>query len=301
MSSSFYVQSYHAAKRRWAVGCGDRELEEWAEEVGRIKQAWSWAVNGMLTQLDWEDPEIWYALGDAYLGGHGIDRDPAQGEALLHKAANAGHVRAMTRLGTLLDREERSDEDKQESVEWYQRAAELGDGSGMIYMGFAYREGRGVSVDEKKAVEWFIRAHEAGARNAAELAGRLLSYRAENHLEAVKWLRIAAESGNDLSYASLAEIYEDRRSPVHDPKEAFFCWLQYVERRQPTLDGPIGLARRFHAMRTLACCCRDGIGTERSRDEAKRWLDRIIEVAPKDKSDYQDAVRLRREIDEELF
>lgn len=236
--------------------------------------------------------------GDAYLGGHGIERDLAQGEAWLRKAADAGHVRAMTRLGTLLAREERSDEEKQESLDWYRRAAELWDSSGMVFMGFAYREGRGVSVDEKKAVEWFIKAHEAGARNAAELAGRLLSYRAENHLEAVKWLRIAAESGNELSYASLAEIYEDRRSPAHDPKEAFYCWLQYVERRQPTLDGPIGLARRFHAMRTLACCCRDGIGTDRNREEAKRWLDRIITCAPKDKSDYRDAVKLRNDLDQ---
>ena len=255
----------------------------------------------MLTQLDREDPEIWHALGDAYLGGHGVERDVEQAEKWLRMAADAGHGRSMTRLGMLLYRDERSDEDKRESLDWYRRAAELGDSSGMISMGLAYREGRCVPVDEKRAVEWFIKAHEAGARNAADLAGRLLSHRAENHLEAVKWLRIAAESGNDLSYASLAEIYEDRRSSAHDPKEAFFCWLEYVERRQPTLDGPIGLARRFHAMRTLACCCRDGIGTERNRDEAKRWLDRIIAVAPKDKSDYLHAIKLRQEIDEELI
>lgn len=160
-------------------------------------------------------------------------------------------------------------------------------------MGLAYREGRSVPVDEKKAVEWFIKAHEAGARSGADLAGRLLSFRAENHLEAVRWLRIAADSGNDLSYASLAYIYEDRRSPAHEPEEAFRCWLQVAERPRGNL--------RFHAMWRMACCCRDGIGTERNREEAKRWLDRIIAVAPKDKSDYRDAVKLRHELDQELF
>jgi TPR repeat protein len=247
----------------------------------------------MLTQLEREDPEIWHALGDAYLGGHGIERDLVQGEAWIRKAANAGHVRAMTRLGTLLDREERSDEDKQESLDWYHRAAELGDASGMISMGFAYREGRGVSVDQKRAVEWFIRAHEAGARNGAELAGRLLSYRAENHLEAVKWLRIAVDHGIDSAFYNLALIYEDRQSPAHDPEEAFRCWQEVAERPRGDL--------RFMAMFSLAYCCRDGIGTERNRDEAKRWLDRIIAVAPKDKSDYRDAVKLRNELDQELF
>jgi TPR repeat protein len=223
MGNSFYVKSYHVAKRRWAEGCGDRDWQEWVEEVGRAKQAWKWAVSGMLTQLDREDPEIWCALGDAYLGGHGIERDVAQGEAWLRKAADAGHVRAMTGLGTLLAREERSDEEKRESIDWYRRAAELGDSSGMVFMGFAYREGRGVSVDEKKAVEWFTKAHEAGARNAAELAGRLLSYRAENHLEAVKWLRIAAESGNELSYASLAEIYKTGDHLPMTPRRHFIA------------------------------------------------------------------------------
>ena len=170
----------------------------------------------------------------------------------------------MTRLGLLLSRDERSDEDKKESLDLYRRAAERGDSSGMVFMGFAYREGRGVPVDKQKAVEWFIKAHEAGERNAADLAGRLLSYHAENHLEAVKWLRIAAENGNDLSYSSLAGIHEDRRSPAHDPEEAFRCWLQVAERPRGDL--------RFLAMWRLACCCRDGIGTPRSRDEAKRWL-----------------------------
>jgi hypothetical protein len=51
-------------------------------------------------------------------------------------------------------------------------------------------------------------------------------------------------------------------------------------------------------MRTLACCCRDGIGTDRNREEAKRWLDRIITCAPKDKTDYRDAVKLRNELDQ---
>jgi TPR repeat protein len=293
MGKSFYVQSYQAASRRWAVGCGDRESEEWIEELGKIRRAFKWAVNGMLTQLDREDPEIWYALGDAYNGGNGVERDVEEAEKWLRKAAGAGHVPSMTRLGMLLFRDERSDEEKRESIDWYRRAAELGDSSGMIYMGLAYREGRCVPVDNQKAIEWFIKAHDAGARNAANLAGRLLSYHPENHVAAVKWLRIAVENGNDLSYSSLAYIYEDRRSPAHDPEEAFRCWLQVAERPRGDFH--------FFAMWRLVSCCRDGVGTVRSRDEAKRWLDRILALAPKEKSDYRDALKRKREIDDELL
>lgn len=138
-----------------------------------------------------------------------------------------------------------------------------------------------------------IKAHGAGAKNAAELVGRLLSYHAESHLEAVKWLRIAIENGYNSAYSSLADIHENRQSPAYDPAEAFRCWLQVAERPSGDL--------RITAMFMLAYCCRDGNGTPRSRDEAKRWLDRILATAPKEKSAYRDALKLRREMDEELF
>lgn len=293
MSEPFYASAYHAAYRRWAEGVGDREWQEWAEEVGKIKRAWKWAVNGMLTQLDREDPEIWYALGEACLGGHGIERDRAQGEMWIRKAAETGHVKAMTRLGMILRHPERSEKEVRESVDWFLRAAEHGDSYGMTSLGFAFREGDGVPVDERIAADWFIKAYEAGSKSASELAGRLLSYHPENHVEAVKWLRVAVDHGYVDAYYNLAMNHEDRSSPAYDPEEAFRCWLRVAERPSGDL--------RFSAMWRLASCCRDGIGTERSNEEAKRWLDRIIAVAPKEKYNYRDALKRKREIDEELF
>lgn len=295
MGKSFYLQSYQAASRRWAQGAGDSESEwqEWVEALGKIKRAWKWSVDGMLTQLDREDPDIWHALGDAYHGGHGVERDVAQAETWLRKAAVFGHVRSMTKLGMLLSHSERTEEQVRESVDWYLRAAQLGDSHGMTSLGFAYRDGRGVIVDARIASDWFIKAYSAGNTNASELAGRLLSYRSENHHEAVKWLRIALDHGYDSAYYNLALIHEDRESPAHDPEEAFLCWLQVAERPSGDL--------RFSAMFSLAHCCRDGIGTLRSRDEAMRWLDRILAIAPKENSDYQHAMKLRKDLEQDLF
>ena len=137
------------------------------------------------------------------------------------------------------------------------------------------------------------KAYEAGNPTHAERAGNVLSYRSENHHESVKWLRIAVDHGYDSAYCSLALIHEDRESPAYDADEAFLCWSKVAERPRGDL--------RFFAMWRLASCCRDGVGTARNRDEAKRWLDRILAVAPKDKSDYRDALKRKREIDEELL
>lgn len=293
MSTPYYVTDYENATRRYAEGCMDDRWEEWLEELGKIRTAWKWSVAGMFTQLETNDPQIWHVLGDAFQNGHGIDRDLEQAEQWFRKSAETGHVRSMFRLGHLLGRAERSPEELAGSILWYRRAADLGDASGMTSLGFAYREGRGVPVDEREATDWFIKAHAAGAKHAAELAGRLLSYHSDNHLEAVRWLRTAVDHGYESAYYNLALIYENRESPEYNADEAFYCWSQVAE--CPRGDS------RFMAMLTLARCCRDGIGTDLDSQKAREWLDHLMTLAPKAKADYRYAAKLRKEIDEELL
>jgi hypothetical protein len=293
MSASFYVLSYRNAIRRLFGELSDLEPPEWLEERTKINEALRWSVAGMLTQADSNDPEIWHALGDALQGGHGIARDAEQAETLFMKAANAGYAPAMVRLGNLCRRDATTPEQLANAAQWYQRAADLGHASGMTNLGFVYRDGHGVDADPRIAADWFIKAYHAGDKYAAYRAGSALSYRRENHLEAVEWLTRSADDGDSMSQYSLALIYEDRNSPAHDPEKAYCCWLQVAQRPQGTL--------RFDAMHTLARCCRDGIGVKRDLQQAKEWLDRLIAVAPKDKSDYRHAVKLRKEMDEELL
>lgn len=143
------------------------------------------------------------------------------------------------------------------------------------------------------AVDWFTKAHAAGSKGAADQIGRALCSERGDHQEAVKWLRIAVEEGNELSNHNLALIYEDRESPEYNAGEAFRCWSVVAERPRGDL--------RILAMLTLARYCRDGFGTTCDRQEAKRWLDRLMTLAPKAKADYRHAAKLRKEIDEQLL
>ena len=292
MSNPDHVTDYQSANRRYAEGCKDDRFEEWLEELAKIKIVWKRSVAGMLTQVDTNEPEVWHALGDAFQGGRGIEKDVEQAEKYYRMASEAGHVRSMTRLGSLLGRDGRNPEDLTESIQWFRRAADLGDASGMTFLGFGYREGRGVPVDEREAADWFIKAYSAGNVHAAELAGRLLSYHKENHSEAVKWLHIAAEHGDESANYNLALIHEDRGSPEYNAEEAFRCWTCVAER-------PKGNDLRFMGMLTLARCCRNGIGTQRNRQQAIEWLDCLLAASPK-KAYCREATKLRKEIDEEI-
>jgi len=293
MNSSDHLTTYREAARQWAKGMGERDYVEWMEEVRKFKEVWRVSVAGLQALAESGNPEIWHELGNAYRHGHGVERDFARAEEWYRKSAAAGYAPSMVRLGQLLSHNEPTPEQLCESVDWFRLAADLGDSGGMTSLGFAYREGRGVPSDDRQAADWFIKAYGAGVKNASELAGRLLSRRPENHGEAVRWLRVAVEHECDSAYYDLALMHEDRRSSVYDPEEAFHCWIQVAERPRGDL--------RFMAMFTLARCCRDGIGTERNRENAIAWLDRLLAGAPAGKADYRDAAKLKQEIEGDLF
>jgi TPR repeat protein len=292
-TSSEYVVAYQGTWRRYAESGGVTGSGEWMKERAAILAGWKCAVDGLLSQADRDDPEIWGTLGEAFSSGFGTERDEVRAEEFLRKAANAGRVESMIRLGTFLGRDWRSGDDRAESIEWFRRAADHGNASAMTTLGMAYRDGREVTADINQAVRWFLRAYEAGSANAAGLAGRLLAENPATHAEAVKWLRLAVEGGCKDYHQSLAVLFDDRSSPVHDPREGFLAWVQVAQR-------PSGEVR-LQAMRQIALCCRDGLGTERSVKEAKRWLDRLITLAPTGKPDHRRALKLRAELDEELF
>ncbi len=250
-------------------------------------------MEGMLEQAEAGDAEVLGTLGEAFADGFGTERDEVRAEEFLRRAAEAGRVESMTRLGSFLGRDWRSEAERVEALEWFRRAAALGDARAMTLLGFAYREGRGVAADADAAVGWFISAHAAGAAGAASVAGRILAERVASHAAAVEWLHKGIEEGNPDCYHHLALIHENRSSPAYDPQAAFRAWLQVAQRPRADL--------RLLALRQLAVSCRDGIGTEPDRGQAIRWLDRLIALAPAGKRDHRRALKLRREIAEDLL
>ena len=53
------------------------------------------------------------------------------------------------------------------ALDWFMKAAELGDSDAMYNLGVMYYSGEGVEMDESTANEWFKKAADAGNENAA--------------------------------------------------------------------------------------------------------------------------------------
>ena len=92
--------------------------------------------------------------------------DNATAVALYRKAAEQGHLSAMTSLGFMYERGLGVRADPGEAAYWYRRAAEAGEPMAMFDIGILYRDGRGVPQNQVRAVQWFQKAADAGVVDA---------------------------------------------------------------------------------------------------------------------------------------
>jgi TPR repeat protein len=226
--------------------------------------------------------DVWFAIGDAYQSGTGTAKNREQGLRWFHKAAEAGHVRAMVRLGGALNHSEHS-ESWGEAVRWFQRAADCGDASAMVFLGFAYREGQGVAQNHKQAVSWFIKAVAAGDTHSMIHAGRVLARHLESPAEALEWFLRAAEQGHRDSFVELAMLYDQPGTPVHDPAEAV-RWYKIVEKETS--------GSRPRAMMALAKHCLDGDGTPRDLPAASEWLRKFMQITREKSKEHRAAAKM---------
>ena len=82
----------------------------------------------------------------------------------------------------------------------------MGDVDAMCNLGMCFATGEGVAKDDKKAMEWYQRAAELGDAAAMEILGSLFEMRVEaedkDKEEAVKWHFKAADAGNAAAMSS---------------------------------------------------------------------------------------------------
>ena len=130
----------------------------------------------------------------------------------LRKAADAGHVQAQVLLAFILDYSE-FDED---AVEYYRRAADVGNAEGQFGLGSMIAAGEGVKKDLVEGRKWILKAAEQGHIQAigaiaqAYLTGDLaIPESARTGEEALRWIRSAAEKNYLPAMEALVKAYEN--------------------------------------------------------------------------------------------
>ncbi len=106
--------------------------------------------------------EACFLIGEVYYDGNGVDQDYAKAMEWYTKAADLGNASAMNQIGYMYHFGEGVEVDYAKAMDWYSKAADLGVAMAMNNIGVLYHDGLGVDQDYAKAMEWFLKAVDAG-------------------------------------------------------------------------------------------------------------------------------------------
>lgn len=132
---------------------------------------------------------------------------------LIHAAALRGVARAQLLYGQMLLDGQQVARDERAALYWFERAALGGEPMAINMVGRCLDQGWGVVASQKMALPWFRRAAERGLDwGMYNLATLLLLGKdgiAVDRIEALTWLKRAAELGHAKSKNLLGGFYED--------------------------------------------------------------------------------------------
>jgi TPR repeat protein len=104
----------------------------------------------------------------------------------------------------------------------------------------------------------------------------------------VDWFLRAAEAGFPDSFIELANLYNERESPVYNPAEAH-KWYRVVAEYSEGTNSRALLALAHHHL--------DGAGVPCDLSEARLWLRRLLQVVPPRSASHREATRLLKKLD----
>ncbi len=169
------------------------------------------------------DSNAQFQMGDLYMSGRGVDRDPAAGAAWYRAAAQQGHAVAASNLGVLYANGWGVQPSDTEAVNWFHKAADAGDAGGENNLGSMYIAGRGVAQSDVLGAKWVSSAAQRGAPEAQYTLATLYANGRgvpQDDAQAVKWLRAAAAQGYAPALLMLGKMYVAGAGVPRDYAEA---------------------------------------------------------------------------------
>lgn len=163
-------------------------------------------------------------------------------------------------------------ENESKAVEYWQKAAELGNAEAQYVMGQEYLLGLAFEVDNEKALFWFLKAAKQGHRDAQYKTAFIFEECCVGmDKEASYWYKKAAEQykrdaeqGQKDAYRGLADCYLNGKGIDKDGKKAFYWYEKASE------NGDM------NALMALANCYYEGIGVSKNKDKAIELYKKVI-------------------------
>lgn len=169
-----------------------------------------------------DDPRVQLLIGRFVQQGYGCQADPALAVQFFQAAAERGNGDAAFELAGHLSTGRGVPADQAASDRWTWRGAELGNAGAMANLGGMFAVGRGVAKDPRVALDWYARAAAAGHGKAAYTAG-VMCLMGEDGLpvdvaRAQSWFDRARELGYGADSELQTTRQLDRQTNIGTPK-----------------------------------------------------------------------------------
>ena len=162
-------------------------------------------------------------FGKIYDLGELVEQDEYTAMEYFGKAAELGNAEAMWYVGTFWEEGVVVSRDPAKAMEWYRKAAEAGDADSWMSIAACYADGRGTEQDFPAALSYYEKAADSGSHMACDYLGYL--YMAgeqvpQDYEKGLEYYRKAAALGNSRSMMALGYAYLSGQGTDADPEEA---------------------------------------------------------------------------------
>ncbi|MEO0329446.1 MAG: peptidoglycan-binding protein [Pseudomonadota bacterium] len=170
---------------------------EWPEEPGQL----TFINDSMKLALANNDPQAAFEVGQRYIKGSGVEKNPTKAAQWYETSANLGYAPAQYIIGNFNEKGIGLTADRVVAEDWYVQAAENGHVIAMHNLAVLYASTASDAKSDKmrKAYHWFEEASEHGVLDSQVNLGILYAKGTTTQVDLVqsyKWFAIAAKSGD---------------------------------------------------------------------------------------------------------
>ena len=170
------------------------------------------------------------SIGGMYDYGYGVEEDANAAIEWYTKAADLGDSEAMNSIAMIYWRgKDNVVQDVNAAIEWYTKSADSGNSEAMNLMGAMYHNGDGVEQDFDAAMEWCQKAADLG--HAQAMTNVAYMYRHGNGVAqdggaAIEWYRKAADSGELSAMCEIGDMYRNGEGVEQDDDKALEWYVK---------------------------------------------------------------------------
>ncbi|MFZ6777804.1 AMIN domain-containing protein [Undibacterium sp. Ji83W] len=182
--------------------------------------------------------EMQNVIGEMYLYGNGVAKDPVMAFYWFSLAAKQGVAVSQIHLGYMYRDGNGVIKDYVQSVHWFRRAAESGDPDAQLCLAGMYFLGQGVKRDLKKTDYWTLKSANQGYLRAQKLLAKIYTPNSglkstilkPDKTKAAMWYEKAAGQGDQESQFTIGSLYYNGDGVTRNFEKAAYWYGQAAEK-----------------------------------------------------------------------